>query len=165
MGPAWAQRPQTAQADEYLARGMAGKMAKSPSALRSDCLNAPKHSNLPSGDGLPGKRMHSGVMWPLTKISMSRASTARCGGHRRAADPVSPRRLRKATDALLARGALAALAAACAPTCAVMFAIAFAASLAAALRLIGDLILLCVARLTRSQRNHLIHALMGNGTL
>eukprot|EP00959_Pyramimonas_sp_CCMP1952_P055220 1154406-Pyramimonas_sp.AAC.1 len=42
MGPVW-----TPQAGEYLARGMAGNMAKYPSTLFSDCLNVVKHSKLP----------------------------------------------------------------------------------------------------------------------
>eukprot|EP00959_Pyramimonas_sp_CCMP1952_P356410 7464041-Pyramimonas_sp.AAC.1 len=47
MGPAWAQCPQTAQAGEYLARGVAAVV---------------KHFTPPTVDGLSGGRMCSGVI-------------------------------------------------------------------------------------------------------
>ena len=62
MGPVWAQYPQTPQAGEYFARGMAGNMAKYPSTLYSDCLNVVKHSKLPPVERLSGKRAYSGII-------------------------------------------------------------------------------------------------------
>eukprot|EP00959_Pyramimonas_sp_CCMP1952_P452702 9467030-Pyramimonas_sp.AAC.1 len=41
---------------------MAGNMAKYPSTLFSDCLNVVKHSKLPPGDRLSGKRVYSGII-------------------------------------------------------------------------------------------------------
>ena len=61
-GPVWAQYPQTPQAGEFLARGMAGTLAKYDSVLYSDCLNVVKHSNLPLPDRLSGKRVYSGII-------------------------------------------------------------------------------------------------------
>eukprot|EP00959_Pyramimonas_sp_CCMP1952_P289175 6047884-Pyramimonas_sp.AAC.1 len=62
-------------------------MVKYPYTLYSDCLNVVRHSNLPSGDRLSGKRMYSGVTSEANARGGNRTSVVKVAAHKGLDEP------------------------------------------------------------------------------